>query len=119
MQHLRCLRSENVMARTTVALLSAQVAALSQDNEALLAEVKRLNDHIRHNTVDKAEYNRVQAVLSRTQQFALKYKREARPDASASKASFKDRCLAYMAATGARSVSMPQLQAWEREQAHG
>ena len=105
------------MARTTVALLSAQVAVLSQERDALAEEVKRLNDHIRHNTVDKAEYNRVQAVLSRTQQFALKYKREARPDASASKASFKDRCLAYMAATGKRSVSMPELQAWE--QAHG
>ena len=102
------------MARTTVALLSARVAVLSQERDALAAEVKRLNDHIRHNTVDVAEYRRVQGVLSRTQQFALKYKREARPDASASKASFKDRCLAYMAATGKRSVSMPELQAWEQ-----
>ena len=105
------------MARTTVALLSAQVAVLSQDNEALLAEVNRLNDHIRHNTVDVAEYRRVQGVLSRTQQFALKYKREARPAASAAKGSFRERCLAYMAATGKRSVSMPELQAWEQADA--
>ena len=106
------------MARTTLALLSAQVAVVTQARDALAAEVKRLNDHIRHNTVDVAEYRRVQGVLRTTQQFAKKYKNEARPGASASKGSFKDRCLAYMAATGARSVSMPQLQAWEREQAH-
>ena len=105
------------MARPTIALLSAQVAVLSQDNEALLAEVKRLNDHIRHNTVDKAEYNRVQAVLRTTQQFAAKYKRESRPAASAAKGSFRERCLAYMAATGARSVTMPELQAWEQADA--
>lgn len=107
------------MARTTLALLSANVAVLEGENASLRDEVKRLNDHIRHNTVDIEEYRRVQGVLSRTQQFAKKYKDEARPGATANKGSFKDRCLKYMAATGERSVSMPQLQAWEREQANG
>ena len=105
------------MARTTVAQLSAQVAVLSQERDALAAEVKRLNDHIRHNTVDVAEYRRVQGVLRTTQQFAAKYKRESRPAASAAKGSFRERCLAYMAATGARSVTMPELQAWEQADA--
>ena len=106
------------MARTTVALLSAQVAVLTGERDALAAEVARLNAHIRHETVDVAEYRRVQGVLRSTQQFMLKYKREARPDTGSAKRPFSERCKAYMAATGARSVTMPQLQAWEAEQAH-
>ena len=104
------------MARTTVALLSAQVAVLTGERDALAAEVARLNDFIRHETVDVAEYRRVQAVLRSTQQFMAKYKREARPQATAAKRPFSERAKAYMAATGERSVTMPKLLAWE--QAH-
>ena len=105
------------MAKLTLAFATAQIAVLSQGNEDLLAEVKRLNDHIRHNTVDKAEYNRVQDVLRSTQQFCAKYKRQAYPGATAAKRPFSERCKAYLAATGARSVTMPQLQAWEANHA--
>ena len=119
MQHLRCLRLENVMARTTLALLSANVAVLEGENAELRAEVKRLNDHIRHDTVDVAEYRRVQGVLRTTQSFAAKYKKEARGtgNVESTKRPYSERCKAYFAATGERSVTPTKLLAWEQANA--
>ena len=105
------------MARKTIASLEAQVAALEAGLAGKQAELDELRSRIKHDYVERAEYNRVQAVLRSTQQFCAKYKRQASPAASGTKRPFSERCKAYFAATGARSVTMPQLQAWEQANA--
>lgn len=104
------------MARTTVASLTTHVAALEAALAAKAQELAHLQSRVKHDYVEVAEYRRVQAVLRSTQQFMAKYKREARPQATAAKRPFSERAKAYMAATGERSVTMPKLLAWE--QAH-
>ena len=113
------------MAKLTLALASAQLAAKDAELAALREELSHLQSRIKHDYIEMVEYNRVQGVLRSTQQFLAKYKRqlprsgmmEARPAASGTKRPFSERCKAYFAATGARSVTMPQLQAWEQANA--
>jgi len=105
------------MAKLTLTLAAAQLAAKDAELSALRDELSHLQSRIKHDYVERAEYNRVQAVLRSTQQFCAKYKRQASPAASGTKRPFSERCKAYFAATGARSVTMPQLQAWEQANA--
>jgi len=105
------------MAKLTLTLAAAQLAAKDAELAALREELSHLQSRIKHDYIEVVEYNRVQAVLRSTQQFMAKYKREARPAASGTKRPFSERCKAYFAATGARSVTMPQLQAWEQANA--
>ena len=105
------------MAKLTLALASAQLAAKDAELAALREELSHLQSRIKHDYIEVVEYNRVQGVLRSTQQFLAKYKKAANPGASATKRPFSERCKAYLAATGARSVTMPQLQAWEQANA--
>ena len=96
------------MAKLTLALAAAQIAAKDAELAAKDARIAALQsdlDHlahrIKHDYVEIAEYRRVQA----------------NPGATAAKRPFSERCKAYLAATGARSVTMPQLQAWEASHA--
>lgn len=66
------------MAKVTVAMLQAQVEALKSENAGLTEALRLANHKLRHESVDIAEYRRVQGVLKSTQQFCSKYKREAR-----------------------------------------
>ena len=101
------------MARLTLALAAAQLAAKDAELAALRDELSHLRSRIKHDYIEVAEYRRVQAVLRSTQQFCAKYKRQARPAATSTKRPFSERAKAYMAATGERSVTMPKLIEWE------
>ena len=101
------------MAKLTLTLAAAQLAAKDAEIAALQSELSHLQSRIKHDYIERAEYNRVQAVLRSTQQFMAKYKRQASPAASSTKRPFSERAKAYMAATGERSVTMPKLLEWE------
>ena len=105
------------MAKLTLALAAAQLAAKDAELAALRDEMSHLQSRIKHDYIEVTEYRRVQAVLRSTQQFMAKYKREARPAATGTKRPFSERAKAYLAATGERSVTMPQLLEWEASNA--
>ena len=65
------------MAKPTLASQAAQIAALEAGNAGLQAQLDELRSRIKHDYVEREEYNRVQGVLRTTQQFAAKYKRQA------------------------------------------
>lgn len=104
------------MARTTLAQANARIAALEAALEAKDAELAHFASRIKHDYVERAEYNRVQGVLRSTQGFLTKYKNEARPRVNTSKP-FGERCRAYLEATGEKSVTSTRLVEWEQAQA--
>lgn len=71
------------MAKKTVAMCEAQIEALTSQVAGLEEQLRQLQSRIKHDYIERAEYNRVQAVLRSTQQFCAKYKREARPNSLA------------------------------------
>lgn len=96
---------------------TAQLAAKDAEIAALRDELSHLQSRVKHDYIELAEYQRVQAVLRVTQQNYAKHKKAANPGASATKRPFSERAKAYLAATGERSVTMPKLQAWENANA--
>ena len=95
MQHLRCFDWSFVMAKPTIASLTAKVAALEAALAGLEQERGKLQRQVNHLFAENRARN---------------------PQATATKRPFSERAKAYMAATGERSVTMPKLMAWE--QAH-
>ena len=104
------------MARTTLAQANARIAALEAALEAKDAELSHFASRIKHDYVEMAEYRRVQRVLSTTQQFYAKAKRQAGPRVDTARP-FGERCRAYLEATGEKSVTSTRLVEWERAQA--
>lgn len=106
------------MPKVTLAMLEARCAALESGLAARDAEIVAL----------KAEAARVQKAFASTQRFYTELKRKFSAGAHervvstaavppiSMRVPYKERCLNYMAATGKRSVTMPELQAWERSQ---
>ena len=79
---------------------------------ALAADLTRLNIELREKlAAANAENLRVQALL-RITQVKLKSASKAQ-EAKPIGASFKERCQAFFAATGARSVTPTELREWE------
>lgn len=103
------------MAKITVAMLEARLAAAEADAAGARTELASLQARIKHDYVERAEYSRVQGVLSTCQVWLRKYKGQAAQASGAApiKASFKDRCHAYMEATGKNSVNARELREWE------
>lgn len=87
------------MARKTVAFLEAHIAALEAGNAGLQYQLDELRSRIKHDYVEREEYNRVQGVLRTTQQFYAKAKRQA------NSASPSDRRAAMDAARAAAMAS--------------
>ena len=102
------------MAKLTVAYLQAQLAAAEADAAGARAELASLQHRIKHDYVERAEYSRVQGVLTSCQTWLAKYKGQAqRASHAAPGKSFSDRCHAYMEATGKNSVNSRELREWE------
>ena len=68
------------MAKVTVAMLQAENEALRSQAFGLEEQLRQLQSRIKHDYIERSEYNRVQALLRSTQQFCKKYKTEARPN---------------------------------------
>jgi hypothetical protein len=71
------------MAKKSIAQLEAALEAEKSKSLGLATELLALQLRLKHDYVERAEYNRVQGVLRTTQQFMTKYKREARPGSAA------------------------------------
>ena len=98
-------------ARKSGATLDREVSELEQAR-ALAADLTLLNTELREKlAAANAENLRVQALL-RITQVKLKSASKAQ-EAKPIGASFKDRCQAFFAATGARSVTPTELREWE------
>lgn len=97
--------------RKSSTTLDREVSELEQAR-ALAADLTLLNQELREKlAAANAENLRVQALLRITQ-----VKLKSASKAQAAKpigASFKDRCQAFFAATGARSVTPTELREWE------
>lgn len=76
----------------------------------LLAEARKERDFFKANSLRK------EGVIQMLQKKVERYERQARPRVDTSRP-WGERCRAYLQATGARSVTSPQLIAWEQEQA--
>ena len=101
------------MAKITVAYLQAQLAAAEADAAGARAELASLQHRIKHDYVERAEYSRVQGVLTSCQTWLAKYKGQVkRAEHAAPGVSFKERCHAYMEATGKNSVNSRELREW-------
>lgn len=98
-------------ARKSGATLDREVSELEQVR-ALAADLTRLNIELREKlAAANAENLRVQALLRITQ---VKLKDASKAQAAKPVgASFKERCQAFFAATGARSVTPTELREWE------
>lgn len=98
-------------ARKSGATLDREVSELEQAR-ALAADLTLLNQELREKlAAANAENLRVQALLRITQ---VKLKNAAKAQtAKPVGASFKERCQAFFAATGARSVTPTELREWE------
>jgi hypothetical protein len=106
------------MAKLTVAYLQAQLAAAEADAAGARAELASLQHRVKHDYVERAEYSRVQGVLTSCQTWLKKYKGMAqRAEQAPVGVSFKDRCHAYMEATGKTSVNSRELREWESDNA--
>lgn len=95
----------------------SQVERLGAENAQLLTLVGELRtklNALKGEVVPMDEYRRVQALL-RVTQVKLAGASKAKPIAG----SFRERCLAYFAATGERSVTPVQLREWEISNAQG
>ena len=98
-------------ARKSGATLDREVSELEQAR-ALAADLTLLNQELREKlAAANAENLRVQALL-RITQVRLKSASKAQ-EAKPIGASFKERCQAFFAATGARSVTPTELREWE------
>ena len=98
------------MAKLTLVLATAQLAAKDAEIAALQSELSHLQSRVRHDYVERAEYNRVQAVLRSTQQFMAKYKRQASPAASSTKRPFSERAASQNSfRLASRSASIPSV----------
>ncbi len=98
-------------ARKSGATLDREVSELEQAR-ALAADLTLLNQELREKlAAANAENLRVQALL-RITQVKLKSASKAQ-EAKPIGASFKERCQAFFAATGARSVTPTKLREWE------
>lgn len=97
--------------RKSSTTLDREVSELEQAR-ALAADLTRLNIELREKlAAANAENLRVQALLRITQ---VKLKNAAKAQAAKPVgASFKERCQAFFAATGARSVTPTELREWE------
>ena len=101
--------------RKSSTTLDREVSELEQAR-ALAADLTLLNQELREKlAAANAENLRVQALL-RITQVKLKDTSKAQ-EAKPIGASFKERCLAYFAATGARSVTSTELREWEAQAA--
>ena len=97
--------------RKSSTTLDREVSELEQAR-ALAADLTLLNQELREKlAAANAENLRVQALL-RITQVKLKSASKAQ-EAKPIGASFKDRCQAFFAATGARSVTPTELREWE------
>ena len=98
-------------ARKSSTTLDREVSELGQAR-ALAADLTLLNQELREKlAAAHAENLRVQALLRITQ---VKLKNASKVQAAKPiGASFKDRCQAFFAATGARSVTPTELREWE------
>ena len=107
------------MAKLTVAYLEAQLAAAQADAAGARAELASLQHRVKHDYVERAEYSRVQGVLTSCQTWLKKYKGMAYQASGAAPivGTFKERCHAYMEATGKNSVNSRELREWESENA--
>lgn len=98
-------------ARKSGATIDREVSELEQAR-ALAADLTLLNKELREKlAAANAENLRVQALL-RITQVKLKSASKAQ-EAKPIGASFKERCQAFFAATGARSVTPTELREWE------
>ena len=89
----------------------SQVERLGAENAQLLTLVEEMRAKLRAlsaEVVPMDEYRRVQALL-RVTQVKLAGASKAKPIAG----TFRERCLAYFAATGERAVTPTQLREWE------
>ena len=66
----------------SVAFLTAALAAAEADAAGARAELASLQHRIKHDYVERAEYSRVQGVLTSCQAWLKKYKAEARPESA-------------------------------------
>ena len=105
------------MAKLTLTLAAAQLAAKDAELSALRDELSHLQSRIKHDYVEVAEYRRVQAVLRTTQQFLAKRNAQVKAAAAAPIHSGRpnpERLAAYFAANpGRKSVSPAELSVWE------
>lgn len=107
------------MARVTHAQKDAHIASLESALEFAQSEVARLKAAAAaDDSVPRAEYNRVQALLRTTQQFLAKYKRRAEPAEATPRIDWAGAAKAYCSAHGVASVSRADLIAYAKEQAH-
>lgn len=100
---LRVVRStveKHMATKKSVAVLEAEVEALRAGLAGAQAELAALQLRVKHDYVERAEYNRVQALLRSTQQFCKKYKDEARPSATSERRAAMDKARAEAMATG-------------------
>ena len=97
--------------RKSSTTLDREVSELEQ-TRALAADLTRLNIELREKlAAANAENLRVQALLRITQ---VKLKNAAKAQAAKPvTGSFKERCQAFFAATGKRSVTPTELREWE------
>lgn len=107
------------MAKITIAYLQAQLAAAEADAAGARTELESLKNRIKHDYVERAEYSRVQGVLTSCQTWLKKYKGMAYQASGATPiaGTFKERCHAYMEATGKNSVNSRELREWETNNA--
>ena len=107
------------MAKMTIAMMEAKLAAAEADAAGARTELASLQHRIKHDYVERAEYSRVQGVLTACQTWLKKYKGQAKAAGGAPiSGTFRERCLAYMEATGKTSVNSRELREWEVEQAN-
>lgn len=106
------------MAKMTLAMMEAKLAAAEADALGARTELASLQHRIKHDYVERAEYSRVQGVLTACQTWLRKYKGQAQcAQHPAPGKSFRERCSAYMAATGKNSVNSRELREWETNNA--
>lgn len=111
-----------------LALVQAQLADTEQLRAFAHAELRKCAEELSaekaahadtYETLQKskAEILRIQALLRITQVKLAQHDRRQRVDGTPRGPSFRERCKAYFAATGERSVTAPELIAWENSHA--
>lgn len=102
--------------KITHAQKDAQIAALEAALEERTREVAALRRTLRHDYIERSEYNRVQGVLRTTQQFLAKYKRQAqgaRPASDfAAKANARREAARALASELGRTVTRDEVDAY-------
>lgn len=102
--------------KITHAQKDAQIAALEAALEGKDEALRALQSRIRHDYIERDEYNRVQGVLRSTQQFLAKYKRQAqgaRPASDfAAKANARREAAKALASELGRTVTRDEVDAY-------